>query len=106
MGVEEGMTPYPWAVWAGSSIEEKRKANSLQHQGPARKRAWSSEKRYTGLSRQLKQQQLTDTMERYEGWSDAEPFPESTVSNGFVISPITDENVIQLQCVSPNPPIN
>lgn len=51
MGIEEGMTPYPWAVWAGSSTEEKRKANSLQHQEQRRKRAWSGEKRYTGLSR-------------------------------------------------------
>lgn len=45
---EERMGPTPLAVWGGSGIEEKRRANNLQHQGQGRKRAPCSRRRHTG----------------------------------------------------------
>lgn len=56
MGVEEGMSPSPRPVCDGSSIEEKIKANNLQHQGQKRKGAEGVEEdteAAPGRSRQL-----------------------------------------------------
>lgn len=79
---EERMGPTPLAVWGGSGIEEKRRANNLQHQGQGRKRAPCSRRRHTGSPGAQQTAQVAKVTLSYNGReqgseSNAEPFPGS-----------------------------